>query len=57
MKEREKQEQYKRATFADCNEDSIEKALQFIGTDESASKGSLEKDLELWRDYAQLFMS
>ena len=56
MKEREKQEQYKRATFADCNENSIEKALQFIGTDESGSKGTLEKNLELWRDYARVFM-
>ena len=56
-REREKQEQYKRATFADCNEDSIEKALQFIGMDESASKDSIVKDLELWRDYAHIFLS
>ena len=55
-KEREMQEQYARATFDDCEEDSIEKALQFIGTNKSGSKGSPEKCLELWRDYAQLFM-
>ena len=56
-KERETQEQYARATFADCNENSIEKALQFIGMDESASKDSIVKDLELWRDYAHIFLS
>ena len=55
-KERETQAQYARATFADCDEDSIEKALQYIGTVESASKESLEKDLTLWRNYTQLFM-
>ena len=52
-REMEKQEQYARAAFADCDEDCIEKALQFIGVAKSAS---IEKDLTLWRNYTQLFM-
>ena len=42
-----------RAGFADCEEDCIKKALQFIGVSKSAS---IEKELILWRDYAYYFM-
>ena len=52
----EKQQQYARATFGDCEESAVEKAMQLIGKNCYLPSEALEKKLELWEDTAVLFM-
>ena len=52
----EKQQQYARATFSDCEESAVEKAMQLIGKNCYIPSEALEKKLQLWEDTAILFM-
>ena len=52
----EKQQQYARATFGDCEESAVEKAIQLIGKNCYLPSEALKEKLKLWCNTAVLFM-